>query len=633
MKNLNNYFFLFGLVCYAICDENKSARVSVVKRDINEVTKVYDKNCAQILENNKNNFRGKRQQGHNFLGEYDFDYSYTEDDEEYYTEIDYPAEGVLVPYLGWMTHKGYERTCSATLLYPSWAITTASCITGWNENSTIVRFGVNHSNEERTVTRRVSEFFRHPNYDSAHNYSNDLALVRFQKPLKYSKGIYPVKLTHSLWKERTPLECKAAGFDAFNISLLYNATAVRGYGDKLCECLQGDKFICITEYIADKKCILDGGGPLITFRNSTPYIIGVRHGRFDKYKCEEELEAIYFNSQMSKEARESTAGQQQYKTTAKTETQSTEFQQFSSTPTSKVVSQSTAGQQQYNTTAKTETQSTEFEHESARQDDFTKHATLVELKTNSITTVLGSTKFDKKTTVVGTPGKTTSTTSSLGSSRSRTTIVPKKRRKCINHNFLIVYTYLNNYLTFVDEVIKKYPIDKEVYVDEDDTATPWRTDYIDSHDVNPSDKENSGSLAPKSTYSFDFHDINPGDKENSGSLTPKSTSSIDSHDVNPGDKENSGSHAPKSTYSIDSHDVNPGDKENSGSLTPKSTYNFDTLDVKRNDKVEYAKEDIRAIYSLDSKTIRLFGGSARNCHSSQNLIISLIIIYSVLNYL
>ncbi|XP_055930222.1 uncharacterized protein LOC129960679 isoform X2 [Argiope bruennichi] len=117
--------------------------------------------------------------------------------------------GIKSHYLRWpwmislrrLDGKSYKHKCGATLLNQYWAITAAHCIDGKRPMDIILRLGeynFRRADEMHPhVERRIYVMVIHPEFDRV-TYENDLALLRFQEPVKLQANIVPVCLPRNL---------------------------------------------------------------------------------------------------------------------------------------------------------------------------------------------------------------------------------------------------------------------------------------------------------------------------------------------------------------------------------------------------------------------------------------------------
>ncbi|GFU54398.1 serine proteinase stubble [Nephila pilipes] len=97
--------------------------------------------------------------------------------------------------------KSYKHKCGATLLNQYWAVTAAHCVDGKQPTDVILRLGeynFRRADEMHPhVERRIYVMVIHPEFDQI-TYENDLALLRFQEPVKLQANIVPVCLPHDM---------------------------------------------------------------------------------------------------------------------------------------------------------------------------------------------------------------------------------------------------------------------------------------------------------------------------------------------------------------------------------------------------------------------------------------------------
>ncbi|KAK9496975.1 hypothetical protein O3M35_012834 [Rhynocoris fuscipes] len=620
------------------------------------------------------------------------------DYDDYYYSSDYeePLDGDVVPYLGWMAHDGYESTCSATLLYPSWAITTATCIIDWNEDNTTIKFGevhhfINHSSHVEQ-SRKVVKFFRMPYHDGTyHDEKNDVALVYFQEPVKYGMHIYPIKLAQKhMWNKEDRLDCKVAGHDMYNVSIIYNATAVRGYGENYCNCLDEERNICVTEKIVNKKCIQDTGGPLVCKVNRKHYLIGVRHGLFRQELCDSRSRGIrVFNKQIPAKRSLNIANSRKKsiaelnnddipinKDDVSDETFNVEKEEEKSSEENLVPGE----EESINNLDYPVMETVKDDEEDEEENSFIPVEVEVvfqktespddSFKTGKLSTKRRKVKTTEMSIAEGTEvpadnfltGKLSTeatggqiTEGGFGTAtREGTTkngIGCMKKKKCVLDDTLIVYTYLNSVSNWIDDTLKTYPQDPVEYLDEGELRSRGNSSAVGEYeyddiptvnktgDIDPGEDDGD---ADASSVSTDADDVSADASSESTDVGSESTDAGDGSTVAADGGADASSESTdagdgSTVESSESADASSGNASTSSESKDKGSKsnNNNKGSKKSGKKVKYAhvtEPPIEYIDALHLYTMEEYG-SAKVCHSSEKLIFFFFIINAILNHI
>ncbi|KAK9502383.1 hypothetical protein O3M35_011168 [Rhynocoris fuscipes] len=203
--------------------------------------------------------------------------------DEYEQDLIRLSQSVTVPFIGLI--KAKQRTCTASLLKPNWAITSSSCIHKLRPDEVTIIFAIDSIKDSNGIQVKAIQLFLYPEYNPQ-GYHNDIALIRFTPSLPSAVQVIPFGIYD--WPENLQMICNTAGFNHTNQAFNVNATAARGY--KYCLCMNEDRFVCVNQSktFANNFCTTDIGGPLICEN----YLFGIRFGLYDKYICNGDKQSL-----------------------------------------------------------------------------------------------------------------------------------------------------------------------------------------------------------------------------------------------------------------------------------------------------------------------------------------------------
>ncbi|KAK9507263.1 hypothetical protein O3M35_007164 [Rhynocoris fuscipes] len=183
-----------------------------------------------------------------------------------------------IPYI--VVLKTKTGTCTGTLIETNWVLTSARCVSGNYENKVDVYFNVRNFLDGINIKIKVSQIVINPEYIS-NSLENDIALIRLTQPVILSETIRTAALCRTAWQSSDAVrQCTASGYH-YGISVQVNSLAATGR--QKCLCLSEQQLICTKKNVGENKCITDIGGPLICSNK----LVGIRFGNYLKSKCHE----------------------------------------------------------------------------------------------------------------------------------------------------------------------------------------------------------------------------------------------------------------------------------------------------------------------------------------------------------
>ncbi|KAK0148741.1 Coagulation factor IX [Merluccius polli] len=198
------------------------------------------------------------------------------------------APGEIPWQVGLVAHAGGQLFCGGSILSELWVITAAHCLA--EDQSFYVKAGEHdiYSREGREQNLEVEEKYRFPLYNAAVSlYNHDIALLRLQKPIRFSSMVLPICLgpqmfTKTLVQEGSPGTSSGWGrlrFQGATSSTLQKV--VLPYVDRAeCKDSSTDR---ITRYMfcagyqdeAKDSCQGDSGGPYTNRYKDTWFLTGI----------------------------------------------------------------------------------------------------------------------------------------------------------------------------------------------------------------------------------------------------------------------------------------------------------------------------------------------------------------------
>ncbi|XP_066924395.1 transmembrane protease serine 9-like [Clytia hemisphaerica] len=181
--------------------------------------------------------------------------------------------GELPWQLGLRYGDGQKPYCGATLISKQWLITAAHCKVKAGSQVILGAYDFGNGgneNERHRVKRTVAKVINHENYDDG-TYNNDIALVKLNAKIKYTKYIRPACIVEDGEKLADDAEVVISGWGTTKSGgsqpKVLQEAEVKIVNHGKCDNLYGrykitDKMFCAA-YPGKDSCQGDSGGPLV----------------------------------------------------------------------------------------------------------------------------------------------------------------------------------------------------------------------------------------------------------------------------------------------------------------------------------------------------------------------------------